>query len=435
MNIRKHHVLLTALFLLLTACVMCSVLAEEAVSCENCGSTNGHYEDYRIQHQFVCDDCGNGNELVPHTLDCECHVWVTDEDGSYCNGCGKTRAASAQATAKPQICGICGAEEECICADVLATLEDHNAYVNRLLNGEVCTKLCPVHCNDEEFLAALMHSRMELTDLPIVNDSAMVDGYICRICLEGDGCNCADKYIEAEGQYTFVQSLLSSGECTGLCPVHWEEYTNGNMYVIIANASANIRSGPDGSAAKITTAAYGEAFPFLGEEGNWYIIDVDGRTGYVVKNLSALQEYMGAAPTQMPTTTTTRQPAASAPTSTPCAHSSTREVELEFIDLGDGSWLQQVDLVCNSCGVILDNYWVGGCEIDAAIPSNTATPTPKPTATPCVHASTSKVEGPRTDYENGEWIQECYKICDNCGAVVDTFYRGGMNIDAAIPVN
>lgn len=60
-------------------------------------------------------------------------------------------------------------------------------------------------------------------------------------------------------------------------------------YVVITNSSANVRSGPGGDYAKVTTAVKGDTFPLIGEEGNWYIIDVNGQTGYVTKGLSAIQ--------------------------------------------------------------------------------------------------------------------------------------------------
>lgn len=61
-------------------------------------------------------------------------------------------------------------------------------------------------------------------------------------------------------------------------------------YVVITNSSANVRSGPGGDYDKVTTARQGDTFPLIGEDGNWYIIDVNGRTGYVTKSLSAIQE-------------------------------------------------------------------------------------------------------------------------------------------------
>lgn len=67
------------------------------------------------------------------------------------------------------------------------------------------------------------------------------------------------------------------------------EQAAAQKYVVITNSSANIRSGPDGSAAKIITARQGDTFPLIREEGNWYVIDVNGQTGYVTKSLSAIQ--------------------------------------------------------------------------------------------------------------------------------------------------
>ena len=60
-------------------------------------------------------------------------------------------------------------------------------------------------------------------------------------------------------------------------------------YVVITNSSANIRSGPGGDYDKVTTARQGDTFPLIGEDGNWYIIDVNGRTGYVTKGLSKIK--------------------------------------------------------------------------------------------------------------------------------------------------
>ncbi len=60
-------------------------------------------------------------------------------------------------------------------------------------------------------------------------------------------------------------------------------------YVVITNSSANIRSGPNAEAKKITTGRKDDTFPLIGEDGNWFIIDVNGQTGYVTKSLSAIQ--------------------------------------------------------------------------------------------------------------------------------------------------
>lgn len=67
------------------------------------------------------------------------------------------------------------------------------------------------------------------------------------------------------------------------------EQAAAQKYVVITNSSANIRSGPGGDYDKLTTARQGDTFPLIREEGNWYVIDVNGQTGYVTKSLSAIQ--------------------------------------------------------------------------------------------------------------------------------------------------
>lgn len=91
----------------------------------------------------------------------------------------------------------------------------------------------------------------------------------------------------APSDYTVVGDTLTiiEGEVT----MTLTRVKEAEKQVIITNSSANIRSGPDGSAAKLTTARQGDTFPLLGEEGNWYKIDVNGQTGYVTKNLSKVQ--------------------------------------------------------------------------------------------------------------------------------------------------
>jgi hypothetical protein len=59
--------------------------------------------------------------------------------------------------------------------------------------------------------------------------------------------------------------------------------------IVITNSSANVRSAPDGGAAKLITAVKGDTFPWLGEENGWYKIMVNGQIGYVSKSLSAVK--------------------------------------------------------------------------------------------------------------------------------------------------
>ena len=169
---------------------------------------------------------------------------------------------------------------------------------------------------------------------------------ICGICGNNGDCDCKEKYDEAIAQNNYVNKLLNSGKCTGLCPEHCVEHET-------ATATPKPTKAPT---AKPTATA----------------------TPKPTK-----------APTAKPTVTATPKPTATA-TAKPTA---------------------------------------------TATAKPTATATAKPTNAPtaCPHSSTKKVEGEVTDLGNGEWLMECYKVCKACGEVVDTFYRGGMNIDAAIP--
>lgn len=59
--------------------------------------------------------------------------------------------------------------------------------------------------------------------------------------------------------------------------------------VVITHPTANIRLTPDQNGEKLRTAAQGESYPYYGQTSSWYIINVDGVTGYVSTALSQLQ--------------------------------------------------------------------------------------------------------------------------------------------------
>lgn len=61
-------------------------------------------------------------------------------------------------------------------------------------------------------------------------------------------------------------------------------------YIVIKNGTANIRSGPSSDYDRITTAKQGDVFPLMGEEGTWYMIEVNGQTAYVSKGLCEIKE-------------------------------------------------------------------------------------------------------------------------------------------------
>lgn len=59
--------------------------------------------------------------------------------------------------------------------------------------------------------------------------------------------------------------------------------------VVISHASAHIRAAADVNSDKLLTAYQGDSFDHYGEDGSWYIINVNGQTGYVSKSLTELQ--------------------------------------------------------------------------------------------------------------------------------------------------
>ena len=60
-------------------------------------------------------------------------------------------------------------------------------------------------------------------------------------------------------------------------------------YVIITADSGKIRGEASISGSLIKTAYKGETYELIREEGDWYVVDVNGRTGYIHKGVAALQ--------------------------------------------------------------------------------------------------------------------------------------------------
>ena len=59
--------------------------------------------------------------------------------------------------------------------------------------------------------------------------------------------------------------------------------------VVITGDSAKVRTEASVSSGLIKTVYKGESFAYLGDSGDFYIIQIDGRTGYVHKGVSAIQ--------------------------------------------------------------------------------------------------------------------------------------------------
>ena len=60
-------------------------------------------------------------------------------------------------------------------------------------------------------------------------------------------------------------------------------------YVIITGTNAFIRSGPGTNYPRIRTGLKGEEFIFLGQEGDWFKIEMNGQTAYINKGLSKIK--------------------------------------------------------------------------------------------------------------------------------------------------
>lgn len=64
---------------------------------------------------------------------------------------------------------------------------------------------------------------------------------------------------------------------------------NESASVIITAQSARVRTGPSTTSPYLCTVKKGEVFPVIGVIGDWYIIDCDGRTGFVSASVVRVQ--------------------------------------------------------------------------------------------------------------------------------------------------
>ncbi|MCD8014236.1 MAG: SH3 domain-containing protein [Lachnospiraceae bacterium] len=63
------------------------------------------------------------------------------------------------------------------------------------------------------------------------------------------------------------------------------EISYGTSYTYYAISSANLRSQPGTSSSVVGSVAYGAAVTVTGETDNWFVVSVDGVTGYISKGL------------------------------------------------------------------------------------------------------------------------------------------------------
>ena len=64
---------------------------------------------------------------------------------------------------------------------------------------------------------------------------------------------------------------------------------NAPASVVITAQSARVRPGPAPTSPDLCTVKMGEVFPVIGVSGDWYIIDCDGRVGFVSASVAGMQ--------------------------------------------------------------------------------------------------------------------------------------------------
>ena len=64
---------------------------------------------------------------------------------------------------------------------------------------------------------------------------------------------------------------------------------NAPASVVITAQSARVRTGPSTTSPYLCTVKMGEVFPVIGVSGDWYIIDCDGRVGFVSASVAGMQ--------------------------------------------------------------------------------------------------------------------------------------------------
>ncbi|MBR6667337.1 MAG: SH3 domain-containing protein [Clostridia bacterium] len=104
------------------------------------------------------------------------------------------------------------------------------------------------------------------------------DGYIFELWVK-DGALTA-----AEAEATLLQTASSLREAGVIYP----RFTGSTLVII--HAGVNVRSAPDPKSAVLCVVKQGDTFPFLGESGIWYMIDVNGKVGYVSMALTEILE-------------------------------------------------------------------------------------------------------------------------------------------------
>lgn len=102
-------------------------------------------------------------------------------------------------------------------------------------------------------------------------------------------------YARADGSRGWMVKALSDGgaveavKLQAICDNILLSIEMNTEMVVITADSGKVRSEASISGGLIKTAYKGETFEFIREEGDWYIVDVNGRTGYIHKGVAAIQ--------------------------------------------------------------------------------------------------------------------------------------------------
>lgn len=96
------------------------------------------------------------------------------------------------------------------------------------------------------------------------------------------------KSLTTEEAETIAQDIMLSARIDGVSEEDMIADAQAD-YVVITADSGKIRTEPSISGGLIKTAYKGETYELIEQSGDWYVIDVDGRTGYLHSGVAEIQ--------------------------------------------------------------------------------------------------------------------------------------------------
>jgi hypothetical protein len=99
------------------------------------------------------------------------------------------------------------------------------------------------------------------------------------------------------GGYMRRETMLHAFVLTGLMLLFLPPVLSYNEYVRVVKGTVNIRSGPSTRAAKVGSAKQGDTFELVGEDGNWYEVELfSGGQRFLYKSLAKVVSYRPEVP-------------------------------------------------------------------------------------------------------------------------------------------